>query len=357
MSLKPPHSHSINENNLSRLVDTNVVGIAFWTIDGKITDANDLFLRMFGYKREEMRDGHLCWELLIREDQHCSDQEMGASVQQFVTAIAPIESEYLRKDNSRIPVLVSGAFLDEAQSEGVALVLDLSEHKTLEQRKDTFINMASHELKTPLTTLKGSIQLLERKLSRQGLTEHLAALSRIERQVNRLNQLVSAMLDVSQIQAGKLEYARELIAIDDLLRDVVGAIQQTTKRHTILLHGSTGKEIEGDHEHIEQVFLNLLGNALKYSPEANIVDVYLGIEKEQVIVCVRDYGVGIPEEEQQHIFERFYRSREDKKQGFSGLGIGLHIAQEIVERHCGTITVESEEGKGTAFKVKLPLHR
>src|SRR4051812_3800427 len=138
MSLKSPRSRSTNKNHLHRLVATNLIGVVFWTSNGTITDANDLFLRMFGYTREDMQQGHLCWEsLLLSEERSSESSEKSAIVRQFATAPDPLEKEYLHRDGSRVPVLISGTFLDQEQSEGVTLVEDRSQKKELEQRKDT----------------------------------------------------------------------------------------------------------------------------------------------------------------------------------------------------------------------------
>jgi len=239
----------------------------------------------------------------------------------------------------------------------VGIIRDITERKLEEQRKDTFIGMASHELKTPLTTIKGFAQLLKRQLKRLNMTDQVETLVKIEGQVNTLAGLVNELMDVSKIQAGKLEYKWEELDIDTLVKHVADMVQQTSSQHTIQISGESCQKVVGDRAHLEQVLTNLLTNAIKYSPQANQVDVALGCMRDSVVISVRDYGIGIPVEEQKHIFERFYRSNTAWSQAIGGLGMGLYIAQEIIQRHEGKITLESKVGEGSTFSIELPFSR
>jgi signal transduction histidine kinase len=224
----------------------------------------------------------------------------------------------------------------------------------LEQRKDIFMSMASHELKNPLTALKGFTQLLKRRVEKQDIQGSGDLLVRMEAQTTRLTKLIEDLLDVSKIQAGGLEYAEERIAIDALIQDIVETIQHTNTTHTIRMHGTSHIYVIGDSDRLGQVFINLMTNAIKYSPQATSVDVSIAAANDEVLVSVRDYGVGIPEEHLSKIFERFYRVHGAQEQAFPGLGMGLYISHEIVKRHGGKIWVESTEGKGSTFYVALP---
>jgi signal transduction histidine kinase len=232
---------------------------------------------------------------------------------------------------------------------------DITEQKELEQRKDDFIGMASHELKTPLTTLKGLTQLLIRRIETQELSESVLALSKMESQINRLTRLIKDLLDVTKIQARRLDYVEERIAFDTFLSDIVKSVQQFTRTHTICVEGAANTSIIGDSDRLEQVFINLINNAIKYSPHADEVDIQVSATEDRVIVSVQDYGVGIPKEEQSKIFDRFYRVSSKATKEFRGLGMGLYISREIVKYHGGTLTVESCEGKRSTFVVSLPI--
>jgi len=232
---------------------------------------------------------------------------------------------------------------------------DISEQREQEQRKDDFISMASHELRTPITTLKGLTQILSMKLERQGMHDLVANLAMMDKQTDRLIRLVSELLDVSKIQARRLEYDDEPVDIDALVHETVEMLQPTFSTHTIITTGTTSATIQGDKDRLGQVLTNLISNAIKYSPQKDTVDIVLAATSMTATISVRDYGIGIPKEHQEKIFDRFYRVFDTHDRTFPGLGMGLYIACEIIERHGGQISVESEEGKGSTFIVSLPL--
>ncbi len=231
---------------------------------------------------------------------------------------------------------------------------DISQQKELERLKDEFISMASHEFKTPITSLLGFTQLLQISLSKQGLREPVTMLEKMEKQLTRLSKLVSDLLDVSKIQVGRLDYAQEPLEIDALVHDIADMMQQIHMTHTIVIHGAAQQQVVGDSDRLGQVLINLISNAVKYSPQAKTVDLSLAASQNMVTIAVRDYGIGIPEEHQEKIFDRFYRVADVHDTTFTGLGMGLYISHEIVKRHGGKLWVESNDGKGTTFFVSLP---
>ena len=231
-----------------------------------------------------------------------------------------------------------------------------------EQRRANFIKMVSHELKTPVTSIKGYVQLLLMitgdESSVQDPLQVKNSLSRINYQVSRLTRLITEMLDVSRIETGKLELQNTLFSLNDLVTETVEDILHTSTSHTITIHHNVNCTIKGDKDRIEQVIINLLANAIKYSPDNSQIEVSLqlrGNEKNQVAVSVKDYGIGIEAKDYKKIFERFFRVNEENEQTYPGFGIGLFIAKEIIERHNGIITIESEKGKGSVFSFILPL--
>jgi len=239
----------------------------------------------------------------------------------------------------------------------IGFVLDNSAHRELEERKDNFISMASHELRTPLTALKLQTTLLHRQLAKQGITASAPAFCSMETQINTISRLVEELLDVSKIQAGRLEYRQETVDLDALLREVADTIQHTHPSHCILMRGAAQASLIGDRDRLGQVFTNLLSNAIKYSPDAETVAMDLDASQETVTIRVRDHGLGIPREQHDKIFERFYRASGSQQRAIPGLGMGLYIVAEIVKRHGGTISVDSEVGKGSTFTVTLPKKR
>jgi signal transduction histidine kinase len=225
-----------------------------------------------------------------------------------------------------------------------------------EQRKDTFISMTSHELKTPVTSLKGFSYVLKRYLSKQEDTQALSYLARMDVQFERLNRLINDLLDISRMQSGKLMLRVEPVDLDALIDETVETVQATTATHRLVVQGQTGVQVMGDPERLGQVFINLLTNAIKYSPQAERVLVRLSLEAEgqQVVVRVQDFGIGIDPVHHTNIFERFYQVTDPEEKTYPGLGIGLSITREIVARHRGRIWVESRKGQGATFVVALP---
>jgi signal transduction histidine kinase len=233
--------------------------------------------------------------------------------------------------------------------------IDITERKQLDMQKDLFISIASHELRTPLTILKGLTQAERRRSAKRGSEVSVQSLTNMELQVDHLTKLVSELLDVSKMQAGRLDYVQEVVDLDRLIYEVVETTRQTDASHTLKVHGASGAKIVGDRDKLEQVFTNLLSNAIKYSPQASQIDLSLEASLRMVQVRIRDYGIGIPEEHRSKLFERFYRVDTSGHNYVPGLGMGLYIVQEILQHHGGTIMVESEPGKGSTFLVSLPL--
>ncbi len=232
----------------------------------------------------------------------------------------------------------------------------ITERKELEKRKDEFISLASHELKTPVATLKGFTQLLLRRLKKQGNTQSLEPLDKMTAQLDKLTSLINDLLDISRIQAGKLAFREEEFDLAALVRETVENLQQTTPSHQLLFRESTPAVIYGDRDRIGQVLINLLTNAVKYSPLAREVLISLACEQGHALVSVQDFGIGIPPDQLSQIFERFYQvSSGTRNKDLTGLGIGLYISKEIVRRHQGRLWVESCVGQGSVFHFTLPL--
>lgn len=220
-----------------------------------------------------------------------------------------------------------------------------------QQKKDEFISIASHELKTPLTTIKGYMELLS--MSEQGQPNQHFVKKALEN-VNKLERLINELLDVSNIQSGQLKLNVKEFNVDEFLHETIQAFQVITKTHNIVWDGpQTNEMILADKQRIEQVFINLLSNAIKYSPGESKVIVNSAKTNKEIIVKVRDFGIGVPENERSEIFERFYRAKDTEKT-ISGFGLGLYICKDIIKRHEGKIWVEKQE-KGSAFYFSLPL--
>ena len=238
----------------------------------------------------------------------------------------------------------------------VAVGGDVTEVYRLERQKDEFLSIASHELKTPLTTLKILTQLTHRRLNRAGLFE-TEQTARMERAIGRMERLVNDLLDASRIESGKLALNREPTDLVALCRQIAEEQHAATGRTIELDLPSAPVEASADGERIGQVLTNLLSNALKYSPATSSVSLQLLLEGTLARVCVRDAGPGIPAEALPRLFERFYRVPGVQVQSGSGvgLGLGLYISRDIVTRHGGRMWAESQARAGAAFCFTLPL--
>lgn len=231
----------------------------------------------------------------------------------------------------------------------------ITERKQLEKSKDEFISIAAHELKTPITTIKGYTQLLQVYLNKRKDNKGSTYISKISTYVDNLTRLINDFFDVSKIQADKLELQKEVLDIDNLVKETVVDVKRANPRHKISVIGSTKRKVLADKYRIAQVLTNLLSNAIKFSPKVNKINVYLSSNKTSTKISVQDFGIGISKKHLDNIFERFFQVNTQIRQSAAGLGLGLFISFDIINRHKGRIWVESEKGKGSTFHFSLPI--
>jgi PAS domain S-box-containing protein len=225
------------------------------------------------------------------------------------------------------------------------------EVKALSAKKDEFIALASHELKTPLTTIKGYLQVVERS-EKEPVSKLF--INKTLNQVEKLNALVSDLLDVSRIEAGKLRLDKMDFDLRELLLEIIESLQYTNKTHRVMYHDDEQPvEIRADRQRLEQALLNLLTNAIKYSPKADHIEVWLETTDGEVTVKIKDMGIGLSDAQQKKLFTRFYRAEGAVR--IAGLGLGLYLTKDIIDRHQGRIGVSSEPGKGSTFFFSLPI--
>lgn len=228
---------------------------------------------------------------------------------------------------------------------------DIDDHKQLELRKDEFISIASHELKTPMTTLKGYMQLLAaNELSERNRIFIEKGLN----QISRIENLISDLLDASRITSGKIEYNLSRFRFDELIQETVGDIRLTFKSHDLQIIENMAAEIEGDRNRLEQVLVNFLTNAVKYSPDARHVIIGSKLLDKKLVVSIQDFGIGINPLHEEMIFDRYYRV-DKTAMLYSGMGLGLYVNSEILNRHKGEFWYTSKPGIGSTFFFSLPL--
>ena len=223
--------------------------------------------------------------------------------------------------------------------------------------RDEFISIASHELRTPITSLKMYTQVLQKQFAKRGEESLGRFLAKMDAQLNKLTLLIGDLLNVTKIELGQLAFQEEAFDLNELVRETVEQIQMTTPKHTISIEGNIPRTVWGDLDRIGQVLTNLLSNAVKYSPQADSIIVRLTSEQDRAVVSIQDFGIGIDSEHQGNIFNRFYRVSDPEEKTYPGLGIGLYISHEIIKRHGGDLTVVSEKGKGSLFRFPLPYTR
>jgi signal transduction histidine kinase len=258
---------------------------------------------------------------------------------------------------SKVMLLNGRRLLQSEKGEELILlaIQDITEQRVLQQRNDSFMSMASHELKTPVTTIKMLVQLLRVRYEKSDDLALVEYLNTIGQQVEQLTKLVSGLLDVSKIKADKFKLEEKVFDFDSLVMEIVKSCQLLSPQHVISIKGKTHAQINGDRDSVSRVFINLITNAIKYSPRTDKVIVGLSSDEGEILVGIQDFGVGIAKLNQEKVFERFFQVGNDSGQSFAGLGIGLYISAAIVSQHRGRMWVESAgRGEGSTFFFTLP---
>src|SRR5262245_14383536 len=274
----------------------------------------------------------------------------GEGVSEELIVITPAGE---RRFDARVkPVLTS----DGSANGGSVALIERTDRRKL-QLHEEFMAIASHELRSPLTALGGFVDMLSRNLGAEldaRSTEHLA---RVRAQVQRLNDLIDELTDLARLQNGQLSMRMARVDLVAALGQIVSTMQILSTTHTVRLAAPAWPVwVRGDLWRLEQVLMNLVGNSVKYAPECGRIDVELLVVDGQALVSVRDYGPGISEPDREQIFERYYQaSRRERGPGSGGLGLGLHIAREIMLAHGGDVELTSTSPDGTVFTARLPL--
>jgi two-component system CheB/CheR fusion protein len=323
-----------------------------WTSDpqGALDYVNQVVCNDFGYTTDEIV-GH-GWKKFIHPD------DLDRCLKKWNLALETgleylIEFRLLFRDGTyRWHLSRALPFIEEGQVRlWVGTNTNIEIQKENEMKKDEFLSIASHELKTPLTSIKAFNQLLLR-VKDPVLMEGFAKKS--SEHIIRLERLISDLLDVTKINAGKLQYNMEPFNFGKMLSNSVQVLRHTSTDHEIILQSIADIDYTGDQFRLELVINNFISNAVKYSPEGEKVIVNSKIEMDYIVVSVQDFGIGIPEENLDKLFDRYYRV-DNTAMRFEGLGLGLFISSEILKRHHGSFWIESLPGKGSTFYFRLPL--
>lgn len=304
--------------------------------------------------------GHLCGEVMALKGEEETDICRGFCPLRNNNLKEPlyVEGDIHREDGGLTTVGITYSLLYNEQGELVniiANVRDITRFREAERMKSTFISIISHELKTPVSLIKGYAGTLRREDAHWDEETLRQSLAIIEEESDRLNELIDNLLDASRLQAGKFEIKKEEIRLDHLAERVVEKFRLQTDQHSLVTKFPPDfPPVQADYERMEQVFNNLISNALKYSPQGGTILVQGWEEGDWVYVAVSDEGIGIPKHEQERVFDPFYRAEDAMTSKTKGTGLGLYLVQAIIEAHGGKIWVESEEGHGATFILALP---
>ena len=345
-----------NKNHYHAIIED--VNDAIYTTDlkGNFTSVNPAGLRITGYTKEEFLKLHMS---AVVSPKHLA---LVKSMMQkkFDDDLSTVyEIDIIRKDSSKIPVEISSrALYENGEIAGViGIARDITERKSLEQQKDIFFSLVTHEIKNPLSSIKAFAEMLSKYHEKRNEEKPKHYAEAIDEQVDKLNILVNDFLDISKMNAGTFSYKKEKFDLNTLVTDSVDVYNQGQARNRIRKVGNKKAFVYGDAHRIEQVLNNLIANALKYSPEDSPITIEVIKNSKTTSVHVTDLGPGIPEEKHATIFELFYRLEHHKASSITGHGMGLYVCKQIILGHDGNIWVKSVADEGTTFSFTLPNYQ
>ncbi|MDN5287565.1 MAG: hypothetical protein JWR38_3839 [Mucilaginibacter sp.] len=332
-------------------------GIAIWDLDvvNNVIITSPRLAEIFGLDPEEKVTSEEFRDLVHQDDRHIILKAFDDAVK---TGVYLYEVRITTGEGSIRWIRTSGKVIYDDQHKPLRMLgttNDITEQKHDEIMKNDFITMASHELKTPLTSLKAYTQLLVTKAQKADDVFLINALEKSEKQINKMTRLIYGFLDLSKIEAGKLQLSVQTFDINALVTEVIADSMPAVQGHDIIFKAGRAIRIVADKEKIAQVIGNLINNALKYSARGTTITIAAKMQGENLKISVKDQGIGLKQKNQQKIFQRFYRVEDESTRGLSGFGIGLYLSAEIMKLHHGEIAVKSEEGKGAEFYILLPV--
>lgn len=350
-----------SEQRLQGILDTMAEGVGITDAGGQLIYANPRAQEILGLTTSEILDRTYFdqkWRNLridgsdLPECEHPMSIMMasGKPIYDFEIGVQPPEGDRFYISINAAPIFDKNGVL----TGGIGTFMDVTGRRLIAQGKDDFISIASHELKTPVTALKASLQLLQRSHDRLPGESRGKLIDQSIRSLDRLSQLITDLLDASRIEQGQLKLEKSTFSVLELFNNCCSFLGESSS-HELIFDGDTGVVIEADIQQIGQVLINFINNSIKYAPGS--MKIILGVERlneVEVKVRVKDFGPGIEKEKLQHLFERYYRTNYQGKK-FTGLGLGLYISAEIIKNHGGRIGVDSEMGSGSEFWFILPF--
>lgn len=336
---------------LNAIVESSEDAIISKDFDSKITSWNQAAERIFGYSADEMIGQSILTVIPIERHNEepiiISQLKKGIRVDHF-------ETERLRKDGTLINVSLTISPIKDAVGNiiGVSKIArDVTYRKQLEKKKDEFVGFVSHELKTPLTSLKSYIQIARRRITETDFLE--IALQRAEVQIRKMETMIKEFLNVASFEQDKMQLNRTTFDIGALVKECVGDAMIIGTKHHFVFQSNNVLMVDADRDKIAMVMTNLINNAEKYSPDDSTITITIENQIDSVIISIQDEGIGISKEDQKGLFEKFYRIENDFTKNISGFGIGLYLIAAILKEHDTTVSLKSELGKGSTFSFHL----
>lgn len=324
--------------------------------DSKMNFINRVASDFFGKKLEDL-SGPVGESVIHPEDVEQAQKKWLNSV----AKLTPFETEYRLQDKlGKYRHFLSRAMpIRDSKGKLVRWIgtnTDIHEFKLLQRQKDDFLGIASHELKTPVTSIKAYTQVLEAMLRSEGDNTKADLLAKMDGQLNKFTALINDLLDTTKIQSGKMLFNKERFDLNETAAEIIEEIQRTTNSHRLVARFNSLSMVNADKERIGQVISNFLTNAIKYSPEGKEIIIETSMCDEFVQLAVKDSGIGIPVDKKELVFQQFYRVPGDREHTFPGIGLGLYICAEIIKRERGKIWVESRPGEGAVFYFTIPQY-
>ncbi len=348
-----------DQHMLSMAIDAGELATFYYEPKNNLFSGNALLKSWFGLADKDQLDLSAAISSIVEEDR----QRVMAAITEALSEesdgnyFIEYRIAHAQSPNGRL-VQARGKVFYDAKGKALSLngtLRDITEQKAEEQRKNDFISIVSHELKTPLTSINAYLQLMQRQAFLTANTSYQDITMKSLRQVQNMKNLINGFLNISRFDSGRMMIEREVFDLKELFTELEDEFKLRINSHQIVADLTQSLSIAADPNKISQVVQNLVENAAKYSPiGTQITFGYLPTANQDVEIFVSDQGMGIAEEDRDQIFERFYRAGKDKVGTISGFGIGLYLCREIVELHNGHITVESNSAGGTTFKVRLP---
>lgn len=338
------------------IVETSKEPILILNIDLSINSASKAFYKLFSLNKKEVENKNL-FEALGQQWDHHPLQEQMQKYDSFENFELVYSSQ--SKTDEHILLVSSRKVFRTFKSIGQILLTfeDVTFERKMEQAKEDFIGVASHELKTPISVIKAYAQILDMELKDTASEKVNKTLERILIQSDRLGKLTSLLLDASALKTGTIQLRKEPFVLLELLLEIVNETRQSSHQHELILEEVADARVLADRFRIGQVLTNLLTNAVKYSPDAEsvLINIRVNEEKRMVRTSVQDHGIGISPESQTDLFKRFSRTENIKTAGIEGFGMGLYISSEIIKAHGGQMGVISTGNDGSTFYFDLPL--